>query len=146
MCCIGKWNCSQESLTSPEALDALLELRTTNPTLHAALNQGHDTTPPADIEEEAYQDLTVYDDCDIPLDVVSGLLHSRGSAVAANFVIGENGGIARSGSAEDLDAEEEDLNVEEEDLDVEVEPVVLGRGQRKKIGPKRYDGAIWEQH
>jgi hypothetical protein len=110
-----------------------------NPTPHAALNQGHDTTPPADIEEEAYQDLAVYDDCDIPLDVVSGLLHSHGSAVAANFVIGENGGIARSGSAEDLDAEEEDL-------DVEVEPVVLGRGQRKKIGAKCYGGAIWEQH
>jgi hypothetical protein len=68
-------------------------------------------------------------------------------------VIGENGGIARLGSAEDLDTgeedldvEEENLNVEEEDLDDEVKPIVLGRGQQKKIGAKRDEDAIWEQH
>jgi hypothetical protein len=45
---------------------------TANLTLYAALNQGHNTTPPADIEEEPYQDFVVYNDCEIPLDVVSG--------------------------------------------------------------------------
>jgi hypothetical protein len=40
------------------------------------------------------------------------------SGVAHNFSIGDDGGIARSGNAEASDAEDE--------------PVVLGRGQRKK--------------
>jgi hypothetical protein len=102
----------------------------------------------ADIEEAPYADLDVYDDCDVPLDVVSDVLDPRRSTVAANFSVDENGGISRSGSAEDPEADSEsDL---ESDLDVnaesDVEPVVLGRGQRKKTVSKRYQGPIWEEH
>ncbi|KAJ6619217.1 hypothetical protein B0H10DRAFT_1667293, partial [Mycena sp. CBHHK59/15] len=47
MCCVGPWNLSQVSLTLPEALASLRELRTTNPVLHTALMQttGTDPTP-----------------------------------------------------------------------------------------------------
>ncbi|KAJ6618557.1 hypothetical protein B0H10DRAFT_2217522 [Mycena sp. CBHHK59/15] len=92
MCRVGPWNLSQASLTSPEALAGLRELRTTNPALHAALMQttGTDPTPAdstadADDDDDPYQELDVYDDCDIPLDVVSGHLLSGRASVAANF-------------------------------------------------------------
>jgi hypothetical protein len=74
----------------------------------------------------------VYDDCDIPLDVVSDHLCSSGSGVADNFSVSDDGGIARSGNAEASDAEDE--------------PVVLGRGQRKKTVARRYQGPVWEEH
>jgi hypothetical protein len=91
LCRVSNWNCSQECLTSAEALDALLELRTTNPTLHAALNQGDDNIAQlANIEEKPFQDTEVYDDCDIPLDVVSDLLMAGGSAVGTNFSVDGN--------------------------------------------------------
>ncbi|KAF8146261.1 hypothetical protein K438DRAFT_1781135 [Mycena galopus ATCC 62051] len=142
MCRVRNWNCSQECLTSAEALDALLELRTTNPTLHAALNQGDDNIGQfANIEEKPFQDTKVYDDCDIPLDVVSDLLISGGSAIGTNFSVDENGGITRSGSAEDVDAESESESEVQS-----VAPAILGRGQRKKIVAKRYQGPIWEEH
>ncbi|KAJ6471383.1 hypothetical protein C8R45DRAFT_1104356 [Mycena sanguinolenta] len=47
-------------------------------------------------EEEAYTTREVYDDCDIPLDVVSDYLRSGGSSVASNFTVSNDGGIARS--------------------------------------------------
>ncbi|KAJ7870626.1 hypothetical protein B0H14DRAFT_3439978 [Mycena olivaceomarginata] len=43
MCRVGDWNLSHASLTSPEALAGLRELRTTNPALYDALNQSTDT-------------------------------------------------------------------------------------------------------
>jgi hypothetical protein len=41
----------------------------------------------------------------------------------------------RSGKAEASDAEEE-----------VVAPTALGRGQRKKVVAKRYEGPAWEEH
>jgi hypothetical protein len=73
---------------------------------------------------------------------------AEADAIFEDFSVDENGGISRSGSAEDPEADlESDL---ESDLDVnaesDVEPVVLGRGQRKKTVSKRYQGPIWEEH
>ncbi|KAJ7762101.1 hypothetical protein B0H16DRAFT_1455723 [Mycena metata] len=138
MCAVGPWNCSHASLTSPEALAGLRELRTTNPTLHAELTQT-DVAQPDITSIDSVQDddpfegdVAVYDDCDIPLDVVSAHLTSSGSSIATNFSVSANGGITRSGDAEASDAEEE------------VAP--LGRGQRRKIVARRYQGALWEEH
>ncbi|KAJ6631471.1 hypothetical protein B0H10DRAFT_2183373 [Mycena sp. CBHHK59/15] len=79
--------------------------------------------PASEVEEEAFLD--VYHDCDIPLDVLSGLLSPSGSSVTpANFSVNEDGGLARAGDEENSDAEAE-----------EAAPVALGRGQRfKKFG------------
>ncbi|KAJ7812440.1 hypothetical protein B0H14DRAFT_2605758 [Mycena olivaceomarginata] len=74
--------------------------------------------------EEAFNEINVYDDCDISLNVVPGLM-----------VSGENGGLARTGDAEKSDAEGE-----------APPSAPLGRGQRKKIGTSRYQGPLWEEH
>ncbi|KAJ6549874.1 hypothetical protein B0H19DRAFT_1159936 [Mycena capillaripes] len=131
MCRIGNWNRSQASLTSPEALAGLRELRTTNPALHAALTH-EQPADDGDDGDDPYPGVDVYDDCDIPLEVVLGHLSSGGSGIADNFAVGDDGGITRSGNAEASDAEDE--------------PVVLGRGQRKKTVARRYQGPIWEEH
>jgi hypothetical protein len=98
MCRVGNWNLSQASLTSPEALAGLRELRTTNPTLHAALTQTIELSEETDNGDgdDPFQGADVYDDCDIPLAVVSDHLLSGGS-LAANFVVGVEGGITRCG-------------------------------------------------
>ncbi|KAJ7468435.1 hypothetical protein B0H11DRAFT_1640333, partial [Mycena galericulata] len=74
MCRAGDYNFSQASLTSPEALERLIRLPDENPVLHAELTQGVAAVPTSDVEEEPFLNVDVYDDCDIPLDVVSGLL------------------------------------------------------------------------
>ncbi|KAF7328312.1 DDE superfamily endonuclease [Mycena sanguinolenta] len=89
-----------------------------------------------DAQEEAYTHREVYDDCDVPLDIVSAHLSSDGSSVETNFAVADDGSITRSGNAEALEAEEEDEDV----------PTVLGRGQRKEIPARRYLGPIWEKH
>ncbi|KAJ6609132.1 hypothetical protein B0H10DRAFT_2226219 [Mycena sp. CBHHK59/15] len=91
--------------------------------------------PASDIEVGPFLNLDVYDDCDIPLDVVSGLLLSGGSSIAANFAVNQDGGLARAGDAEKSDAETD-----------EAAPVVLGRGQRKKMVNTRYETSLWEGH
>jgi hypothetical protein len=138
MCRVGNWNLSQASLTSPEALAGLRELRTTNPTLHAALTQTIELSEETDNGDgdDPFQGADVYDDCDIPLAVVSDHLLSGGS-LAANFVVGVEGGITRCGDAEASDAEQDES---------EVEPAGLGRGQRRKIAARRYQGPAWEEH
>ncbi|KAJ7604624.1 hypothetical protein B0H17DRAFT_1120943 [Mycena rosella] len=117
----------------------LRNLRTTHPTLHAALTGPDDDvsiiSPEPETEEEPFFDSNIYDDCDVPLDVVSQVLLSGGSSIAANFTADVSGGITRSGNASDAEPEES--------ADT---PAVLGRGQRKKIVAKRYQGPIWEQH
>ncbi|KAJ7753269.1 hypothetical protein B0H16DRAFT_1723303 [Mycena metata] len=142
LCRVGEWNLSQASLTSPAALAALRELCTTNPTLYDALNQTSTSTVivGGEIEEPAFP-TNVYDDCDVPLDVVADAVASGGSDIAANFTVGEDGGVARSRNAEASDAEDE-----ESDLEVDSEPVALGRGQRKKFVARRYQGPAWEEH
>ncbi|KAJ6506497.1 hypothetical protein C8R45DRAFT_922675 [Mycena sanguinolenta] len=78
---VGPWNLSQASLTLPEALAGLRNLRTTNPALHAALTQTSETDPTSEKpdhgdSEDPYQGADVYDDCDVPLEVVSAHLAS----------------------------------------------------------------------
>ncbi|KAJ7308618.1 hypothetical protein DFH08DRAFT_823905 [Mycena albidolilacea] len=85
--------------------------------------------------EEAFNEINVYDDCDISLNVVSGLMVSGTSSVAADFTLGENGGLACTGDAEKSDAEGE-----------APPSAPLGRGQWKKIGTSRYQGPFWEEH
>ncbi|KAJ7825886.1 hypothetical protein B0H14DRAFT_3468127 [Mycena olivaceomarginata] len=140
MCRIGNWNLSQESLTSPEALAGLRNLRTTHPVLHAALTQMTETDPTSEAadhgdSEDQYQGVDVYDDCDIPLAVVSD--HLLSGSIAPNFTVDAQGGITRSGDSEASDADEEESDVE---------PVVLGRGQHRKIVATRYQGPAWEEH
>jgi ABC-type transporter Mla maintaining outer membrane lipid asymmetry ATPase subunit MlaF len=76
------------------------------------------------------------DDCDVPVDVVVAHITSATSAIADNFAVADDGSIMRAGNAEMSDAEEEEA----------VLPTVLGRGQRKKIGARRYNGPAWEGH
>ncbi|KAJ6537600.1 hypothetical protein B0H10DRAFT_1971726 [Mycena sp. CBHHK59/15] len=135
MCRTGDYNFSQASLTSPEALERLRRLPDVNSVLHTELTQETAAVPASDVEEEPFLNLDVYDDCDIPLDVVSGLLLSGGSSIAANFAVNQDGGLARAGDAEKSDAETD-----------EAAPVVLGRGQRKKIVNTRYEASLWEGH
>ncbi|KAJ6456514.1 hypothetical protein C8R45DRAFT_580223, partial [Mycena sanguinolenta] len=137
MCRVGNWNLSYASLTSPEALAGLRNLRTTNPTLHAALTQTSDLAVVEGAEEEAYANREVYDDCDVPLSIVSAHLSAHGSSVETNFAVGDDGGITRSGNAETSEAEDE-----EDDMP----PPVLGRGQRKRVPARRYQGPVWEEH
>ncbi|KAF8144186.1 hypothetical protein K438DRAFT_1783058 [Mycena galopus ATCC 62051] len=87
-------------------------------------------------KEAPFFEHDVYDDCDIPLDVVSGLLAAGSSTVTTGFAVSENGGLARSGDAEKSDAEEE----------IVPSLAPLGRGQRKTIGTSRYRGPLWEEH
>ncbi|KAF7334012.1 ATP-binding cassette sub-family A member 6 [Mycena venus] len=140
MCRVGSWNLSQASPTSPEALAGLHNLHSTNPTLHVALTQSEmDPTseePDHGDGNDPYQGADVYNDCDVPLDIVAAHLPSGGSGIAANFSVDANGGITRSGDAEASDAEPEELD----------EPAVLGRGQRKNIAARRYQGPAWEEH
>jgi hypothetical protein len=106
-------------------LIALRDLRTSNPTLHAALSQTIELSEEADNDDgdDLFHGTDVYDDCDVPLAVISDHLLSGGS-LAPNFAAGAEGGITRCGDAEASDAEQEEL---------EAEPAVLGRDQRHKI-------------
>ncbi|KAJ6607874.1 hypothetical protein B0H10DRAFT_1955915 [Mycena sp. CBHHK59/15] len=65
--------------------------------------------PASEVEEEAFLDLDMYDNCDIPLDALSSLLApSSSSATLANFSVDEDGpGLACAGDAEKSDAEAE---------------------------------------
>ncbi|KAJ6479042.1 hypothetical protein C8R45DRAFT_933820 [Mycena sanguinolenta] len=107
--CVALWIVTSRMLPSPP-----LKLRN----LHLPVVDG--------TEEEAYANREVYDDCDVPLGIVSAHLLS---SVETNFAVGDNGGITRSGNAE---AEDED-NM----------PPVLGRGQRKKVPTRRYQGPVF---
>ncbi|KAJ7199751.1 hypothetical protein C8J57DRAFT_1261701 [Mycena rebaudengoi] len=77
------------------------------------------------------------DDCDVPVDVIVAHVTSATSAIADNFAVADDGSIMRAGNAEMSDAEEEDA----------VLPAVLGCGQRKKFGARRYNGpySTWGQ-
>ncbi|KAJ7143887.1 hypothetical protein C8R44DRAFT_973698 [Mycena epipterygia] len=128
--------------TEYEVLERLIRLPTEDlfgyppktPFFYAEISQRAAADPTEDVEDP-YLDVNIYDDCNIPLDVVSEFLTSSGTSVAKNFTIGENGGLARAG-----DVEKSDLKADE------VVPVVLGRGQRKRVGPRCYDASLWEGH
>ncbi|KAJ7321903.1 hypothetical protein DFH08DRAFT_1030560 [Mycena albidolilacea] len=101
-------------------------------------------TVPED-DKEAFTGSDLYDDCDVPLSVVTDLLRSGGPpAVTTNFNVTEDGGITRAGDAELPDAEEEEEEEEEEEQTSE--PEVCGRDQRQKIAARRYLGPAWEEH
>lgn len=128
MCHVGKLSHRPE-LSPPFATF------TRPPQLHAALVQATATeAADSDDDEEPY-DSDVYDDCDIPLDVVSD--HLLSGSIADHFAIDVHGGIARSGDAETSDAEAEVSDHE---------PEVLGRGKCRKFVASRYQGLAWEQH
>ncbi|KAJ6602307.1 hypothetical protein B0H10DRAFT_1958151 [Mycena sp. CBHHK59/15] len=83
--------------------------------------------------EEAFLD--VYHNCDIPLDVLSGLLSpSSSSATLANFSVNKDSGLAHAGVAENSDAKAEDA------------ASIALLGQRKKMGTTHYQGSLWEEH
>ena len=88
------------------------------------------------------EDLVAPDGCDIPLNAVRSAVISGGCD--AGFVCRYDGGIERTGNAEDSDYEEsEDEDEDEDDEDV-VGVGELGRGLRSKNEPKRYGD--WEKH
>ncbi|KAF8135887.1 hypothetical protein K438DRAFT_1786774 [Mycena galopus ATCC 62051] len=121
---------SHASLTSSQTLGMLHRLPKENPALHAELTQSATedemiaVIPKSDVQEETFFQQDVYDDCDIPLDVVSGL-------------VGDDGGLTRAGDAEKSDPELEDADVV---------PPALGHGQCKKVANTRYGTALWEKH
>jgi hypothetical protein len=80
----------------------------------------------------------VYDDCTIPLNIVSGLLAAGSSSVTASSAVSENSCLALScsGHAEKSDAEEE----------AAPSPAPLVHGQWKKTGTSCYQGPLWEEH
>jgi hypothetical protein len=139
MCRVGDFNLSQACLTSPEALAALRRLPTDNPTLYATLTQTSTDTDSVILasEEDLFGDADVYNNCDVPLDIIAQHITSGGSSVPDLFSVGEDGSLARAGDAEKSDAEGET---------VAKSPAVLGRGQRTRIVAKRYQGPIWEEH
>jgi hypothetical protein len=69
------------------------------------------------------------------MDVIIAHVTSGGSSIATHFKLNADGGVTRGGDAETSDAEAD-----------AAAPTVLDRGQRKKIGAKRYEAAIWEGH
>jgi hypothetical protein len=64
LCCAGDFNLSHVSLTSAQALTALWELPTTNPTLHSEISAGktdvnaHDLNKLAFSVDSPFSDLT----------------------------------------------------------------------------------------
>ncbi|KAJ6524213.1 hypothetical protein B0H19DRAFT_1085423 [Mycena capillaripes] len=92
MCRVGNWNLSHASLTSPEALAGLRDLRKTNPTLHASLSQTTKTDPTSGAPDNGDGEIRTW----------MGMSHfaSGGSGIAANLSVDANGGITRSGDAE----------------------------------------------
>ncbi|KAF8172178.1 hypothetical protein K438DRAFT_1940517 [Mycena galopus ATCC 62051] len=128
MCCVGDSNLSHASLTSSQTLGRLRRLPKDNPALHTELTQSAAkdemtaVIPNSDVQEEMFLQQEVYDDCDIPLDVVSDLV--GGSSFLGNFAVGDDGGLTRAGDAETSDPELEDADIV---------PAALGRGQRKKV-------------
>jgi hypothetical protein len=143
MCKAGEFNFSHASLTSQEALGRLRRLPEDDPVLHAELMLPSVALPAGDaVEEEPFLDVDVYDDCDIPLDVLSDMLH--GVSAPGKYSVDAEGGLTRSGDAERSDAEDDS---ESEAVEVApASPVILGRGQRKKTENKRYRSELWEGH
>lgn len=106
MCKAGKFDFSHASLTSQAALGRLRRLPEDDPVLHAELMLPSVPLPAGDaVEEEPFLDVDVYDDCDIPLGVLSDMLH--GVSAPGKFSIDAEGGIACSGDAEKSDAEDD---------------------------------------
>ena len=135
MCRAGDFNLSHASLTSAPALTTLRELPVTNPTLHQEISAGKTNTED-DLDDEPTFSIEAPDDsCDIPINIVRSAVMSDGVVSAEGFVIDDEGGIVRTGVAEETEWDEGE----------NASPVELGRGRRARIGTKKY-GAEWEEH
>ena len=93
---------SHASLKSQAALGRLRRLPEDHLVLHAERLLPSVPLPAGDtVEEESFLDVDVYDDCNIPLDVLSDMLH--GVFGPGKFSVDTESGLARSGDAEKLD-------------------------------------------
>lgn len=121
LCCVGNFNLSQQSLTSPEALAALRELPKSNPALYRELvGLDEPVEEPVGSEDEFSDD--VEDASDIPVDVVSTLLASDSTHVEEGFKIDDEGCVVRVAEVENAEAGEE----------AAAEPELVGHGHQKK--------------
>jgi len=119
MCRIGDFNCSQESLTSREALSALCDLLRTNPDLHKEIASQEEPEPTGKDESTFSLDHELLDDTDIPTDVVIDHVVSDGKQVEQGFMVDGNGIVTRDSVAEELEMGDAGNDVE----------AVCGRGQ-----------------
>src|ERR1700734_1723130 len=104
MCCIGEFNLSQASLTSPVTLTALRELPNTNPTLYHEITGGKGDES-ADLEKDFVEgnDDLAEDGTDIPVDVIVAQIVSGNSILAEGFKCDNEGIIVRTGVAEETE-------------------------------------------
>jgi hypothetical protein len=86
-------------------------------------------------DEPTFSIETPDDSCDIPIDIVRSAVMSDGVVSAEGFAIDDEGGIIRTGVAEETEGDEGE----------NASPVELGRGRRARVGTKKY-GAEWEEH
>jgi hypothetical protein len=135
MCRAGDFNLSHTSLTSAPALAALRELPVTNPTLHQEISTGKTNTKDDLDDEPAFSIETPDNSCDIPINIVRSTVMSDGVVSADGFAIDDEGGIIRTGVAEETEGDE----------GARASPVELGRGRRTKTGTTKY-GSEWEEH
>src|SRR5215471_18894397 len=125
MCKVGEFNCSQASLTSGEALNALRQLPKTNPSLYKQFTG--ECEDKANLEDETEPEFSAdddtNDDSDIPIDVIVSQIAE--GEIGPGFEASADGRIERTGLAEDVDVE----------IPVAVtmdESLILGRGKREK--------------
>ena len=135
MCRAGDFNLSHASLTSAPALTALRELPVTNPTLHHELSAGKTNTEDDVDDEPTFPIETPDDSCDIPINIVKSIVMSDGVVSAERFAIDHEGGIVRTGVAEETEGDEGE----------NTSPVELGHGRHARMGTKKY-GTEWEEH
>jgi len=135
MCQAGDFNLSHASLTSTPALTALRELPITNPTLHQEISTGKMNTEDDLDDKPTFSIETPDDSCDILIDIIRSTVMSDGVVSAEGFAIDNEGGIIRTGVAEETERDEGE----------NASPVELGRGRRARVGTKKY-GAEWEEH
>ncbi|KAJ7843901.1 hypothetical protein B0H14DRAFT_3868461 [Mycena olivaceomarginata] len=137
-CTAGPFNCSQASLTSPQALEALRNLPNTHPALHMELTA--QKTPLAEeIVEPAFpsDDLSYEDESDVPVEVVRNHVVAAGTAaLPAGFVCNSSGDLERSSAAEDTEL----------DVNPAYLPLATRRAKRNAKAPSRYGGEdMWDK-
>ena len=105
MCRVGEFDCSQESLTSRQALAMLCELQRMNLELYNKITSQEVPTLSGDEEPtfSAHADLS--DGTDIPTDILIDHIISDGIQVKAGFVVDAEGLVMRENIAEELEME-----------------------------------------
>jgi hypothetical protein len=135
MCRAGDFNLPHASLTSAPALTVLHERPVTNPTLHQEISAGKTNTKDDLDDEPTFSIKTPDNSCDTLINIVRSTVMSDGVVSAEGFAIDNEGGIVRTGVAEET----------ERDKGENASPVELGCGRRAKMGTTKY-GAEWEEH